>query len=49
MAPTTILTTRIMGASAKKTPALVDRLYAELCMVVAHARELERRVTAHIH
>ncbi|WP_213982633.1 hypothetical protein [Sphingomonas sp. dw_22] len=38
------------GADAMDIPApFWDRLYAELCLVSAHARELARRVEARIH
>jgi len=38
------------GAGAMDIPApFWDRLYAELCLVAAHARELGRRAEARVH
>lgn len=46
----TLLLTQPGEAPLLEIPApFWDRLYAELCLVVAHARELSRRVEARVH
>lgn len=49
-APTAVIIDQINDEEPLRIAApLWDRLYAELCLVCAHARELERRRQAYLH